>query len=95
MSKLYLLAFMPMAMFSAQTVMAETIKNDPPALERKNSMPNATYVDKYAGPQVVVTRDSVDVTQGYDKNSKNDANKTTSPALKKGKGRILSAEDSK
>jgi hypothetical protein len=95
MSKLYLLAFMSLSLLSAQTVMAETIKNDPPALERKNSMPNATYVDKFAGPQIVVTRESVDVTQGYDKKSKKDANKTASPALKKGKGVIKPVEDSK
>ena len=95
MSKLYLLAFMPMALLSAQTVIAETIKNDPPALEQKNSMPNATYVDKYVGPQIVVKRDSVDVTQGYDKKPKSDTNKTTSPALKKDKGRIKPIEDSK
>ncbi len=86
---------MPMALLSAQTVIAETIKNDPPALEQKNSMPNATYVDKYVGPQIVVKRDSVKVTQGYDKKSKNDANKTTSPALKRHKGSIKPVEDSK
>jgi hypothetical protein len=95
MRKLYLLVFMPMALLSAQTLMAETIKNAPPALEQKNSMPNATYVDKYAGPQIIVTRDSIKVTQGYDKKSENSADKSTSPALKKDKGVIKPVEDSK
>ena len=96
MSKLHLLAFIPIvAIFSAQTAMAEIIKNDPPALEEKNSMPNATYTNKYLGPQIVVTRDSVDLTQGYDKKAKNNPDKTVNSALKKNKGRIKPVENSK
>lgn len=95
MNKLYLLALMPTFLLSAQTVMAETVNNDPPALQDKNSMPNATYVDKYVGPQIVVTRDSINVTQGYDKKSKSIPSKTTNPVLKKHKGRIKPVENSK
>jgi hypothetical protein len=95
MSKLHLLAFILMVLFTVQTVKAETIKNDPPALEEKNSMPNATYTNQYVGPQIVVTRDSVDLTQGYDKKAKISPNKTPNPALKKNKGRIEPVESNK
>lgn len=88
MRKLHLLVLMPMILLPAQTVMAETIKNAPPALEEKNSMPNATYTSKYLGPQIVVTRDSVKLTQGYDEISKTNTDKSNSPALKKDVGSI-------
>ena len=95
MNILHALVLMPIIVFTAQTSLAETVKNDPPALEEKNSMPNATYTNKYLGPQIEVTRDSVSLTQGYDKNLKNNLKKNASPAVIKDKGRIKPVEDSR
>lgn len=57
-------------------------------------MPNATYTNKYVGPQIEVTKGSVSVTQGYDKNLKNNAKKPSNTTLKKDKMRIESIENS-
>ncbi len=82
MIKLHLLAFIPMMVLSVQTTQAQIIRNNPPALEEKNSMPNATYMNKYLGPQIEVTRGTVNLTQGYNKNQKNNFTKPASAILK-------------